>query len=198
MRASKIRYLLFDLNGTLVTENYLKHTEVFENILNYERRGEGLTVEKLRDVSKGKTSLKELVAKNYVVDDPEVASYRFLEVQVSQISLKKKTLDILEALHQKYTLILCSDTTGIAKEVVKKFKLSNYFDKIFYSCDVGYLKSEKNDWEQTPQVRVSVLDPGGTDQVKRSESAWPLERTQYEKLFLDAAHGILSPNPIST
>ena len=146
MRASKIRYLLFDLNGTLVTENYLKHTEVFENILNYERRGEGLTVEKLRDVSKGKTSLKELVAKNYVVDDPEVASYRFLEVQVSQISLKKKTLDILEALHQKYTLILCSDTTGIAKEVVKKFKLSNYFDKIFYSCDVGYLKSEKTFW----------------------------------------------------
>jgi predicted acyl esterase len=67
--------------------------------------------------------------------------------------------------------------------------LRRFFDR--------YLKSEENDWEQTPQVRVSVLDPGGTDQVKRSESAWPLERTQYEKLFLDAAQGILSTNPMS-
>jgi putative CocE/NonD family hydrolase len=67
--------------------------------------------------------------------------------------------------------------------------LRRFFDR--------YLKSEENDWEQTPQVRVSVLDPGGTGQVKRSQSAWPLERTQYEKLFLDAAHGILSTNPMS-
>lgn len=53
---------------------------------------------------------------------------------------------MLKALCKKYKLILCTDTTGIAKEVVKKLDLSKYFVEIFYSCDVGFLKSEEGFW----------------------------------------------------
>lgn len=67
--------------------------------------------------------------------------------------------------------------------------LRRFFDR--------YLKGIKNGWEKTPRVRLSVLDPGGIDQVNRPESEWPLGRTQFEKLYLDAATGTLSPNPVT-
>ncbi|MEM2868308.1 MAG: CocE/NonD family hydrolase, partial [Candidatus Bathyarchaeia archaeon] len=59
-----------------------------------------------------------------------------------------------------------------------------------------YLKGIENDWPKTPKVRLCILDPGGTDIINRPENEWPLARTQYRKLFLDAATGTLSPNPI--
>lgn len=66
--------------------------------------------------------------------------------------------------------------------------LRRFFDR--------YLKGIRNGWELTPRVRLSVLDPGGADQVNRPENEWPLARTQYEKLFLDGASGALSPSPV--
>jgi predicted acyl esterase len=59
-----------------------------------------------------------------------------------------------------------------------------------------FLKGLKNGWEKTPRVRLSVLDPGGTDQVNRPEKEWPLARTRYEKLYLDASKGTLSLSPV--
>ncbi|KAI8186560.1 hypothetical protein KHU50_001310 [Colletotrichum sp. SAR 10_65] len=50
-----------------------------------------------------------------------------------------------------------------------------------------YLKDQKNDWETTPKVRLSVLHFGLVNQldtVGRPESEFPLARTQYTKLFL--------------
>jgi len=59
-----------------------------------------------------------------------------------------------------------------------------------------YLKDVKNDWEQTPRVRLSILDPGGTDQVNRPEKEWPLARTQYEKYYLNTSMSSLSLKPV--
>ena len=66
--------------------------------------------------------------------------------------------------------------------------LRRFFDR--------YLKGIQNDWEMTPRVRLSVLDPGGLDQLNRPEKEWPLARTQYEKLYLDASAGALSSQPV--
>jgi len=60
-----------------------------------------------------------------------------------------------------------------------------------------YLKGIRNGWELTPRVRVTVCDPGGVDQVNRPETDWPLPQTQYQKLFIDAATGTLSPSPVT-
>jgi predicted acyl esterase len=59
-----------------------------------------------------------------------------------------------------------------------------------------YLKDIKNDWEKTPRVRLSVLDPGGVDEVNRPENGIPLARTCYQPLYLDTSKGILSPDPM--
>ena len=54
-----------------------------------------------------------------------------------------------------------------------------------------YLKDIDNGWEQTPRVRLSVLNPGGTDIVGRAEEDFPLARTRYRKLYLSAADSSL-------
>jgi predicted acyl esterase len=58
-----------------------------------------------------------------------------------------------------------------------------------------YLKGVDNDWESTPRVRLSVLDPGGLDVVNRIESEFPLARQEARKLYLDASTSKLSTTP---
>lgn len=55
-----------------------------------------------------------------------------------------------------------------------------------------YLKGIDNGWEQTPKVRLSVLNPGGKDVVGRAENKFPLARTEYHKLYLSATDNLLS------
>ena len=62
--------------------------------------------------------------------------------------------------------------------------LRKFFDR--------YLKGIENDWENTPKVRMAVLDPGGSDIVGRVESEWPLARQQWQTLYLDAGTGSLT------
>lgn len=65
-----------------------------------------------------------------------------------------------------------------------------------------YLKEEKNNWFDTPKVRMSVLNPGGEDIVDRIESEYPLARTKHKKLYLDSKtkemveDGILQENSV--
>lgn len=54
-----------------------------------------------------------------------------------------------------------------------------------------YLKGENNGWEETPRVRMSVLDPGGVDEIGRIETSWPPATVSPEPLFLDATDNSL-------
>lgn len=63
-----------------------------------------------------------------------------------------------------------------------------------------YLKGIDNGWENTPKVRLSVLNPGGEDIVNRVEEEFPLKRTKYEKLYLNGENDSLEkikPNDIA-
>ncbi|MCR5758116.1 MAG: CocE/NonD family hydrolase [Selenomonas sp.] len=53
-----------------------------------------------------------------------------------------------------------------------------------------YLNGIDNDWEKTPRVRLSVLDPGHQDVVDRVEKEFPLARTQYKKMYLTENHNL--------
>lgn len=57
-----------------------------------------------------------------------------------------------------------------------------------------YLKGIDNGWENTPRVRLSVLNPGGKDIVGREENEFPLARTVYQKLYLSATDHNLQTN----
>ncbi len=58
-----------------------------------------------------------------------------------------------------------------------------------------YLKGVKNDWPETPKVRIPVFDHGGEDIVCRNENEWPLARQQYKAFYLDAASGKMAEAP---
>ena len=62
-----------------------------------------------------------------------------------------------------------------------------------------YLKGIRNGWEMTPPVRLDVMDALDIDyQHWRAEKEFPLARTRYEKLFLDAKSARLTRAPAST
>jgi len=142
-----IKYVIFDLNGTLVTGSYPSWREVLENKLGLERKGEEeLSLENLRLIAKGVQSFEEALLRLYGVKNPGEIRGRALELYTSSIGLRENTIEVLEKLRKNYRLILCSDTTGVAKEVVKKFSIKKYFTKLFYSCDMGALKGERKFW----------------------------------------------------
>jgi uncharacterized protein len=61
-----------------------------------------------------------------------------------------------------------------------------------------YLKDIRNGWELTPRIRIEVMDAYDClYQKNRGEKEFPLARTQYEKLYLDASKGSLSWKPVA-
>ena len=60
-----------------------------------------------------------------------------------------------------------------------------------------YCKNIRNGWEMTPRVRLDVMDAYEYNfQDARPEKEFPLARTQYTKLYVDAAKGALSFDPV--
>ena len=61
-----------------------------------------------------------------------------------------------------------------------------------------YLKGIHNGWESTPRVRLDVMDAYDFDyQVGRPEEDFPLARTEYRRLYLNASNRTLSEAPVS-
>lgn len=67
--------------------------------------------------------------------------------------------------------------------------LTLYFDR--------YLKNIHNGWEMTPRYRIEVMDAFDCDyQTNRPESEFPLKRTEYKNLYLNATNcGLQWENP---
>ncbi|NNJ98887.1 MAG: CocE/NonD family hydrolase, partial [Desulfatitalea sp.] len=59
-----------------------------------------------------------------------------------------------------------------------------------------YLKGADNGWQQTPRVRMSVLNPGGKDEIDRPETEFPPARAKHKKLFIDASSNKMTPDPV--
>lgn len=60
-----------------------------------------------------------------------------------------------------------------------------------------YLKLERNGWELTPRVRLEVQDVGEFVYMKnRAEDSFPLKRTRYEKLYLNASNMTMQKTPV--
>ena len=54
-----------------------------------------------------------------------------------------------------------------------------------------YLKGLDNGWEETPRVRMAVLDPGGEDIIDRPAEEYPVDSLQRKCLYLNAQTGCM-------
>ena len=140
--------VVFDLNGTLVVGEYPSWESVLEKNLQLKRiEGESITLDDLREVAKGRVSFERLISKVFIAEDYSEVKKKAFQIYASKVKLREGAIETLNALYGRYRLILCSDTTGVAKEVVKRFGLSRYFEVELYSSEVGFLKSERGFWE---------------------------------------------------
>ena len=65
-------------------------------------------------------------------------------------------------------------------------ELKGFFDR--------FLKEINNGFEFVPKVRLEVMDAYDYDfRTNRPEKEWPLARTEYRKLYLDASNASMSP-----
>lgn len=67
--------------------------------------------------------------------------------------------------------------------------------KLFFD---RYCKGIHNGWEMTPRVRIDVQDVFDADYAtRRPEKEFPLARTRYERLYLNAAEGTMEAAPVA-
>lgn len=67
--------------------------------------------------------------------------------------------------------------------------LRRFFDR--------YLKDIHNGWEETPRVRIDIMDACDVDHRQMvAEKEFPIARTLYKKLYLDAGSDQLSTEPL--
>lgn len=88
------------------------------------------------------------------------------------------TLDAYQRLDRAKTWLRVHNTLEWPDLFEYEPDLLKFFDHV--------VKGKDNGWDQTPHVRLSILDPGGTDQVNRPEPEYPLVRVQPTPLYLNA------------
>lgn len=90
----------------------------------------------------------------------------------------EETKEVLEQLAQQYKLVLVSNTDCFSiNSVLEKFALNQYFNKIFFSYEIGKIKTDKDffplilkELKVTPQDCVMVGDSLQSD-VEPAENA---------------------------
>ncbi|MBO3802774.1 MAG: HAD family hydrolase [Candidatus Brockarchaeota archaeon] len=144
-----IRYCVFDVLGTLFP---WKESFRFLHLLGRLGLESRLPDEELRrlfssrieEIFASKEGFWRFIAEAYRVDLGEVPEVvrRFDELLLGEATPHPKAEAILSELSGRYSLLLCSDTTGSTKNMVERAGLSKYFLGVFYSNDYRLTKAK--------------------------------------------------------
>jgi len=166
-----IKNLLFDFGGVIVginKENAVRRFKEIgvENIEDFlgEFRQKGIFLE----IEEGKITreqfydeFRKLVGKNISDDDIDSGWLAFLT------DIPPYKLELLKELRKKYKVYLLSNTNPIIMEWAHSPKfsktgeaLSDFFDKVFFSYEIGYAKPEKESFEAV--INGAGLNPSET------------------------------------
>jgi HAD superfamily hydrolase (TIGR01549 family) len=144
-----VKAIIFDLQGTLV-ENGI-HPSPIKQVKNILRINEDfheyvVRFEKVFMTKKHEnlTEAFKAVAKEFDVNPPEFVYEKLVGLWNKNrllSTLFPDTLDVLDSL-KDHKLILVANIDCFSKEVIDKFDLGKYFEKIYLSFEQGKLKSE--------------------------------------------------------
>jgi HAD superfamily hydrolase (TIGR01549 family) len=140
-----VQIVALDINGTLIDGTYYSWTKIIEEDLGFKKR-ENASPLKWYEVQTGKISFEEAISLTYNVEDLKTLKIQAFKKYMANLKIREGCIDLLEALRQKYKLVICSDTSGVTKVIAKTFNLEKYFTESFYSIDVGWMKSDREFW----------------------------------------------------
>lgn len=146
-----VNAIIFDFWGTLVEQGVWSPVKQVQNILDIRMPFPEYVVRMERAMMTSKfEQLKdafEAVAKEFGVPCPPHKMEQLIGMWNKSWMLAKPYEDVIGVLQQlrgEYTLILVSNTDCFGvQRVLDKFKLAQYFDKIYLSYDLGLLKTDK-------------------------------------------------------
>jgi len=144
-----VHAIIFDLQGTLI-ENGI-HPSPIKQVKNILRINEDfheyvVRFEKIFMTRKHEnlTEAFKAVAKEFGVNPPEFVYEKLVGLWNKNkllSTLFQETLDVLDSL-KSHKLILVANIDCFSKEVIEKFNLEEYFEKIYLSFEQGKLKNE--------------------------------------------------------
>ena len=147
-----------------------------------------------------------------LVEDPVAMAYKYplYNKYWADKRPKMENIDVPSYICAGWSHIHLRGTVNVFKNIASKdkwirfhreFEWPDYYSpkymqdlKLFFD---RYLKEIHNGWELTPRVRLEVMDSYDLDyQTDRPENEFPLARTQYQKLYLNAADASLNEQPV--
>jgi len=182
--------VIFDLYGTLI------HPEYKSNPYLYLFKNMGLTKEEVsywidRVMTKNFSNLQEIADE---IDPGQINYLAKLEIEIQReidsTCLYDDTIQVLETLSKKYKLYLLSNVATPYKETIFKLGIDKYFDKMFFSCDIGYRKPQPEAFEQV--IKHSGLEPTQLLMIGDSETS------DYEGALNSGIRAILKNEPLSS
>jgi putative hydrolase of the HAD superfamily len=141
MIGNNIKLVIFDLYNTLVVPGRQANSPYERLFKAAELPREEAT--KLRTVLLTQKFLFDDFVKKFLPQIPQqqVLMIRdYLEKELANTKLFPEVNEVLEKLYTKYDLCLISNASADFKRPFFRLGLDKYFDKVIFSCDVGYTK----------------------------------------------------------
>lgn len=146
-----VKTILFDFWGTLAEQGVWSPVKQVKNILQIDSSfPEYITRMETAFMTRGFSSLKEAFQSIFYEFNIQLTEEKIEEL----IGLWNKawmlaqpypeTINILKKLKEKYQLVLISNTDNFSlPQVLEKFQLNELFDNVFFSYDLGAIKTDK-------------------------------------------------------
>ncbi|MFA4820347.1 MAG: HAD family phosphatase [Candidatus Aenigmatarchaeota archaeon] len=141
---NQIKCIIFDFGGVLISE---KIEPVFKEANKILGKKAFVRLGKLHDTAlKGRISTAEhyrFLSKETGVS-PKLLRKTFTQAYLKIMKPNKNTIKIVKRLKQKgYNVAILSNTTEMVKIINKKYNIFQIFYPNIFSCDVGYMKPQK-------------------------------------------------------
>lgn len=142
----KKKLILFDLYNTLIFIKYKKNA--YHPIIHFLIQ-KGVSKQIIRE----KLLTEDSTGLNYFFSEWNVPltlineSKELLCQEISSIQVYSDVKEVLSLLKQESYLVLISNLASPYKQIVYDLDLHHFFDKIIFSCDVGFVKPQKEIFE---------------------------------------------------
>jgi putative hydrolase of the HAD superfamily len=181
--------IILDLYGTLLYSDYKArpYLNLFRNL--------DLTKEEInywadRVMTKNYGYLQEIVEEAKPTQFVYTSQLEHdIQLEIESTHLFDDTIQVLETLSKKYKLYLLSNIATPYKECVFNLGIDKYFDKLFFSCDIGYRKPQPEAFEMV--IRHSGLHPKQLLMIGDSQ------RSDYEGALNSGVKAILKNKPLN-